>query len=58
MAEPKNNDIGRMLPHNDDAEKAILGALLLSWRLSSIVLMVVAGTVSLALLLRKERVGK
>ena len=28
MAEPKN-DIGRMLPHNDDAEKAILGALLL-----------------------------
>lgn len=29
MAEPKNNDIGRMLPHNDDAEKAILGALLL-----------------------------
>lgn len=29
MPEPKNNDIGRMLPHNDDAEKAILGALLL-----------------------------
>ena len=37
---------------------AILGALLLSWRLSSIVVMVVAGMVSLALFLRKERAGK
>ena len=37
---------------------AILGALLLSWRLSSIVVMVVAGMVSLALFLRKERGGK
>ena len=29
MSEPRNNDIGRILPHNDEAEKAILGSLLL-----------------------------